>query len=79
MQGGSSGAIRSKASIGHIQLGFRTRKLSHFSFYTPEAIGRLEGCGLVPFSWSLCDERREYITFSREEVEAGISHPGSQP
>lgn len=26
-----------------------------------------------------CGEEREYITFSREELEAGISHPGSQP
>lgn len=31
------------------------------------------------FLWSLCGEEREYITFMIEELEAGISHPGSQP
>lgn len=39
----------------------------------------LKGHGLVPFLWSLCGEENEYITFSRKELEAGISHPGSQP
>jgi len=78
-QDGSNGAIRCKASIGHILLGSRTRKMSCFGFYTPEATRPLERRGLVPFSRSLCGEGREYITFSREELEAGISHLGNQP
>lgn len=39
----------------------------------------MEEHGPIPFLWSLCGEEREYITFSREELEAGISHPDSQP
>lgn len=79
MQDGSCGAIRFKTSIGHMLLGFRIGKLSCFSVCTPEAIGYSEGHGLVPFLWSLCGEEWEYITFTMEELEAGISHPGSQP
>lgn len=79
MHNRSSGAVRCKASIGHILLGFRARKLFCFSFCNSETTGPLEGCGLVPFSWSLCGEGRKCITFSREDLDAGISHPGSQP
>lgn len=79
LQDESCGARSFKASTGHMLLGSRTRKLFCFSFYNPEAIGPLEEDGLEPFSWSLCSEEREYITFSRERLEAVISHPGSQP
>lgn len=79
MQDGSCGAIGFKASVGHILLGFRTGKLCCFSVCTPEAIGHSGRHGLVPFLWSLCGEEREYITFTMEELEAGISHPGSEP
>lgn len=79
VQDGSCRAIRFKTSLGHILLGFRIGKLSCFSVCTPEAVGCSEGHGLVPFLWLLCGEGREYITFTMEELEAGISHSSSQP